>query len=359
MSKDPASNYYGSSELVDKFTKAYIVNAALDHFCMDALDGTPAQNSYSGAIGDSKQMRDYILSEAACAVKKFTDTDLPAIPETGYQSNDDIVCQTCGKKYKLIASLRNHWETTACKTETETRLKEKKVAKVKKGTRKPEDNSDRILNYSKTALTLGLLKLDHDDAIKLGDGERILRLDSIMYLLYKRFHCTKYAYGMLETIMQSKVLLSERLAYRLIWNRVVNHRGKCDTNHPNDLDVEHCNKTFKEEAHSYRGVFTEKTLSRVSRSAMKTENILKNYDSTTKVVRPSGKHTFADVSGDIYTLVKQFKARQVFASIPGRAHSAFQTIEANQLQDLDMEDFRDWLGRSMTKISKKHFYNHS
>ena len=105
-------------------------------------------------------MRDYILSEAACAVKKFTDTDLPAIPETGYQSNDDIVCQTCGKKYKLIASLRNHRETTACKTETETRLKKKKVAKVKKGTRKPEDNSDRILNYSKTALTLGLLKLD-------------------------------------------------------------------------------------------------------------------------------------------------------------------------------------------------------
>ena len=54
VSKDPASNYYGSSELVDKFTKAYIVNAALDHFCMDALEGTPAQNSYSGAIGDSK-----------------------------------------------------------------------------------------------------------------------------------------------------------------------------------------------------------------------------------------------------------------------------------------------------------------
>ena len=26
--KDPASNYYSSSELVDKFAKAYIVNAA-------------------------------------------------------------------------------------------------------------------------------------------------------------------------------------------------------------------------------------------------------------------------------------------------------------------------------------------
>ena len=72
---------------------------------MDALDGIPAQNSYSGAISDSKQTREYILSEAACAVKKFTDTDLSAIPEMGYQSNDDIVCQKCGKKYKLASRL--------------------------------------------------------------------------------------------------------------------------------------------------------------------------------------------------------------------------------------------------------------
>ena len=76
MSKDPASNYYASPELVDKFTKAYIVKAALDHFGMDALDQIPPQNSYSGTISDSKQTREYILSEAACAVKKFANTDL-------------------------------------------------------------------------------------------------------------------------------------------------------------------------------------------------------------------------------------------------------------------------------------------
>ena len=357
MSKDPASNYYASSELVDKFTKAYIVNAAMKHFGIDSLDGTPKQNTYDGDIGDSKQMLEYIMSEATRVVHSFTDTDLPTIPESGYQSNDDIVCQKCGKKYKLISSLRNHAETSACKPETVTQIK--KYVKGKRSTNKLDDNSDYILNYSKTALTLGLLKLDHDDAIKLGDGERMLRLDSIMYLYYKRFKCTKYAYGMLETILQSKVLLSERLAHRLIWNRVVNHRGKSDSNHPNDLDIEHCNKTFKEEAHSYRGVFTQKTISRVSRSAMKTESILKNYDNTSKVIRPSGKHTFADVSGDIYALARQFTTRQVFATIPGRAHSAFRTIDANQLRDMDMEDFRDWLGRSMTKISKKHFYDYS
>ena len=48
-----------------------------------------------------------------------------------------------------------------------------------------QDSSDRVQNYTVIALTLGLLKLDHDDAIKMGDGDRILRLDSIMYLFYK------------------------------------------------------------------------------------------------------------------------------------------------------------------------------
>ena len=222
-----------------------------------------------------------------------------------------------------------------------------------------QDSSDRVQNYSVVALTLDLLKLDHDDAIKMGDGDRILRLDPIMYLFYKTFNCTKYAYGMQETLLQSKVLLSDRLAHRLIWNRVVNHRGQKDSNHTNDLDIEHCNKTFKDEANSFRGVFTEKTVSRVSRSARKTEEIIKHYDSVTKVVRPFGRHTYADVTGDIYTLVKQFQTRRVFACIPGRIHSAFHTIEANQLQALDMDSFRDWLSRSMYKISKKHFYNYS
>ena len=115
MTKDPASNYYASSELVDKFTKAFIVTAAMDHFGMDSLEATLTQNNYYGDIGDQKQMKDYILSEAMTIVKKCTATDFPSIPEVGYQSNNDIICATCGKKYKLISSLRNHEDTSSCR----------------------------------------------------------------------------------------------------------------------------------------------------------------------------------------------------------------------------------------------------
>ena len=350
VSKDPNSNYYASSELVDKFTKAYVVSAALSHFKMESIDSYPSENTYEGEIGNNAEMKEYLLQNANQVVKDFTVLDFPQIPATGYQSNN-IVCNVCGKKYKQVSTLEKHL------SQVHGLVEEESGSNNDTTTDHETKDEDYVLNYTKLSLTLGLLKLNHDDAIHMGDGERIMRLDKVFYMFYKAFNCTKYAYGLLETMLQANVLLSERLAYRLIWNRTVNNSGQLDSNLPNDLDIEHCNKVFKDEAHSYRGVFTDKVVSRVSRSAMKTDMVLKGYDKMSKVVRPSGRHTPGDVTCDIVTLVQQFKTRDLFGSVSGRRHSAFRDFKVDQLS-LNMNDFRDWLSRSMKKISKKHFYRY-
>ena len=84
-----------------------------------------------------------------------------------------------------------------------------------------------------------------------------------------------------------------------------------------DLDLEHCTKMFKGETHSHRGVFTGKVISRVSRSALKTDSVIKQYDIASKVVHPFGKHTTAD----IMTHVQQCNERKLFQHIPNRKHS--------------------------------------
>ncbi|XP_053398038.1 uncharacterized protein LOC123565316 [Mercenaria mercenaria] len=238
VSKDPAANYYGSSELIDKYTKAYIICAALHHFEMDNLESHPKKNEYLGRIGNEEEMKNFILSNAKVVVETFTNLDFPKIPPTGYQSNN-IKCPDCGKKYLQIESLRKHELEVHSRDREDTTVTKPKVGA----------DDDCVFNYTKVSMTLGLLKLNHDNAIKMGDGERIIRLDKIFYLFYKAFNCTKYAYGMLETLLQTKVLLSERHAQRLVWNRTVNNAGEIDTNLPNDLDIEHCNKVFKDEAH--------------------------------------------------------------------------------------------------------------
>lgn len=52
------------------------------------------------------------------------------------------------------------------------------------------------------------------------------------------------------------------MSYSHIWNRFVNHQGAIDTNHSMDLDIEHDNKSFKNDCHFYRGEITDKSIDR-------------------------------------------------------------------------------------------------
>ena len=69
-SEDPGSNYYASSELVNKFTNAYIICAGFKHFDMDNPDSAPKTNTY-GVIGDENEMKECLLKRAKQVVQLF------------------------------------------------------------------------------------------------------------------------------------------------------------------------------------------------------------------------------------------------------------------------------------------------
>lgn len=106
------------------------------------------------------------------------------------------------------------------------------------------------------------------------------------------------------------------MAYSLTWNRTVNHKGQKDTNHPMDLDLEHDNKSFKFDAHTFKGEITDKTITRISRSTEPTDEILLNYDSNTSVRRPSGRHTRQSPKDDILAIVEQLQQANVYMFVP-------------------------------------------
>ncbi len=127
------------------------------------------------------------------------------------------------------------------------------------------------------------------------------------------------------TIKQkSTVLLSPRLAHSLTWNRFVNTKGQSDTNYPMDLSVEHDNKTFKNDIHSYRGEITEKSITRVSRSLEATDDILHSFDQSCSIHKPSGKHTRLSVEEDVKILVDQLLEVNIYDKKPGRKYNFFR-----------------------------------
>ena len=62
--------------------------------------------------------------------------------------------------------------------------------------------------------------------------------------------------------------------HSITWNRFVNTKGHKNSNYPMDLSVEHDNKNFKTDIHSYQGEITEKCITTLSRSLEATDDIL-------------------------------------------------------------------------------------
>ena len=353
VTKDPSDDFYAASDLIEKVTIAYIVAGGLKYFQMQSLHSEPEQNDYTGDVGNRSLMSEYLLNHATTFVKSYALPVIPSLPDYGPQNNS-VKCRYCTKQYRKPKALRRHEATIHGHQDP---LYNPDHSDNRDSSSQHSQEEDRVRNYSQLILTLGLLRLDHNDAIHMGDGERIMVINQFLMMYYKACHCPKYAYGILETIAQTKVLLTERMAHRLIWNRTVNHRGEFSSNHPNDLDIEHCNKIFKEEARSYRGVFTQKTVNRVSRSALSMHNIVKNYSRQCNVVSPSGRHTAVDMENDIQTLVEQYHNLNLFHVIPGRVHHGHPNIDNNLLHSLDMDAVRNWISKSLKEFSRKHFYS--
>ena len=70
-----------------------------------------------------------------------------------------------------------------------------------------EVKEDCVCNYACVRLSLGMLILNFNDAVKEGDGKRILRCWKYMLLLFKGHGHNKYALAALRLLANTKALL--------------------------------------------------------------------------------------------------------------------------------------------------------
>ena len=125
---------------------------------------------------------------------------------------------------------------------------------------------DGVFNYASAVLNDGLLFMELRDAIREGDGPRIIRCWKFMLLYWKHAGHTKYAYEVIELISSIEAASSPRIAHELVWCRVVNTRGGAGNNIPVDLYLEHLNRTLKDYVRSIGANVTANTVVRASKS---------------------------------------------------------------------------------------------
>jgi len=369
VTKNPHDNFYAAEDLIEKFTHGYLVAGALHHFGMEDVDKQPTANVLEDK---TKHPQDYVRETILSFLNQHVLNPPPSI-----NGENELKCRYCGMAYKQKKRHEEHerkHREALSQPEDPNTFQCKKCGKVYKSVTRLEthaqahedsdkpfqedtDQPDYVLNYTHRALALCCLWLNMEDAVKLGDGERLMLCYKFMYLYCKDVGFHKYAYGLLETVVQAEYLLPPRYANDLVWNRFVNNQGKEDTNLPVDLDVEHCNRPLKTDVHTFRGKLTDKTVQRISRSVEESEKVLLNVDRQIGMKQESGKHDGIDVKGDISKIVKQLQEKKVFAKTPGREHRFIGKISADPLATLDMKDLRTWLKSTIREFKRKSYYN--
>jgi hypothetical protein len=118
--------------------------------------------------------------------RRLTSTEPCKVPELSQDApvSNDLVCRYCGKKYARPTYLKKH-------EEQKHGLRSEHSPEIT-GKSKIEDG---IYNYTYNVLVLLLLRANHNDAIHLGDGKRVIDVYKFFYLF------TRYQ------IVQSMLLL--------------------------------------------------------------------------------------------------------------------------------------------------------
>ena len=107
------------------------------------------------------------------------------------------------------------------------------------------NTNDGVYSYATNLLTLGCFYMEFRDAIKEGDGLRVLRCYRYMLPMFVSSGRRNYAIETLNLLLQHDFLLSPRLAEELIWGRFINTHGQAGKNISNDLHCEHLNRLCK------------------------------------------------------------------------------------------------------------------
>ena len=108
-----------------------------------------------------------------------------------------------------------------------------------------QENTDSVYEYARETLSLGLLYAEFSDAIREGDGNRIIRCWKYFLLIFKAARRKNYAIEAFTLLAQEKFLLSPRQSLQLKWSRTINTHGLPGKNIPCDLYMEHLNRESK------------------------------------------------------------------------------------------------------------------
>ena len=211
---------------------------------------------------------------------------------------------------------------------------------------------DHKKEHTEARMSFGFFLLNMLDAVKEGDGERLMRLYVMALKFYRAFGHTQYAYSTFLLTVQLQATLSPRMAHSLTWNRFWNNRGGTGKNIPLDLHLEHLNNFLKSFLKGLGPNLTERSASRISQSIGVLKQMMDKTDRELELSTPSGIHRAARESDDILALVKVFREAELFQCQVGRQFSAFPNFSRDLFRTVSYADYCKWMKNKLREWRK-------
>ena len=208
---------------------------------------------------------------------------------------------------------------------------------------------DHKKEHTEARLSFGFLLMSMRDAVKEGDGERLLRLYKTALPIYKAHGHTNYAYSTFLLSVQVNATLSPRLAHSLKFNRFYNSRGGKGKNLSLDLHLEHLNNFLKSFLKGLGSNLKEPSADRISRSLSVLKHLLDATDRELRVTRRSGRHRTPNQTKDIQALIEVALEAELFQTQPSREFKAFPRFDRNINHKLNWNEFVRWMNLKLSE----------
>ena len=205
-------------------------------------------------------------------------------------------------------------------------------------------SSDGIMEYGKEVFSLGMLYMEFHDAIKEGDGLRVLRCWKYLLLIFKASQRKNYSIEAFNLLCQYFYYLSPQMCQQLLYSRFINMQRRIGCNMPCDLHMEHLNRVVKETIQHLGANKTEGAIVRSSKCSQLLTNMLKNLDKITGLKEISGAHARASEKSDVEQMVSVLSSNAVFCKVGNRSHGNFKNFKSNNLiRSLDATKLKEWM----------------
>ena len=207
---------------------------------------------------------------------------------------------------------------------------------------KSTSNDDHVENHSIQLVSLGLFYLNYRDAIREGDGERVLNAWRYMLPMFIATGRKNYAKEAFLFLINHDVLLPPRMAHQMLWRRFVNVRGVSGGNIPADLHNEHLNRVCKEAITGLGSNKSSENVTRIGKAIGTILPILSHFDQDNDVTMPSGKHSRASSERDRDIVVKDLVKYRVLEYHQGRQLLGLAKAKS-LLHKMSRNDLEEWI----------------